>query len=524
MTSRALLQRISNRGALRLSPGISVPLTSCLSSSLNTRINVNNGIICNTNVNNTQSSMNRDQKLFSTSSKANKELATMSEEELSGLSVQEERLMRDLHETCEWGKGEIWGSAPTETGMSRLSLSDTDKQARDWFASTTKSLGCTLTTDSMGNQFAIRPGTKLGPPTVAGSHLDTQPTGGRYDGILGVTSGIEMLRTLHENNITTTFPVGVVNWTNEEGARFPISMVSSGVWAGSIPLSHAHNLEEVGSGTATMKSELERIGYLGDVECSHTSIPLAAHFELHIEQGPILEAEDRKIGIVQGVQAYKWFTIKVRGADCHTGTTSFSHRADAMLAAAKMIVYSHRSASKRGALASTGILSLKPGSTNTVPGTVDFSLDIRSPENDIVEEVEQDCRDAFAALAAGKDIDGLNKDFVASSKSCSVDWQLDTHSPATKFHPDCISCVESAAASIFGDKTEQLTKPMTSGAGHDSVYTSKRVPTTMIFVPSKDGVSHNPVEYTKPEDCALGAQVLMQAVLRYDQRRADGKV
>ncbi|KAI4834344.1 amidase [Aureobasidium sp. EXF-8845] len=404
--------------------------------------------------------------------------------------------------------------------MSRLSLSDTDKQARDWFASTTNSLGCTVTTDAMGNQFAIRPGTKDGAPTVAGSHLDTQPTGGRYDGILGVTAGIEMLRTLHENDITTTFPVGVVNWTNEEGARFPISMVSSGVWAGSIPVAHAHGLKEVGTGTATMKSELQRIGYLGDVECSHTAVPLAAHFELHIEQGPILEAENRKIGIVQGVQAYKWFTVAVRGADCHTGTTSFSHRADALLAAAKMIVYSHRAAGKRGALASTGILQLKPG----IPGTVDFSLDIRSPDDHIVEEVEKDCKEAFSAIAAGRDIDGLNTDFVPSSKSCTVDWTLDTHSPATKFHPDCISCVSEAATSIFGDDTEALTKPMTSGAGHDSVYTSKRVPTTMIFVPSKDGVSHNPVEFTKPEDCAMGAQVLMQAVLRYDQRRAEGKV
>jgi len=408
--------------------------------------------------------------------------------------------------------------------MSRLSLSDTDKQARDWFAQTTESLGCVVTTDSMGNQFAIRPGTNDGPPTVAGSHLDTQPTGGRYDGILGVTAGIEMLRTLHDNEITTAFPVGVVNWTNEEGARFPISMVSSGVWAGCIPLSHAHDLKEVGTGTATMKSELQRIGYLGEVDCNHETVPLAAHFELHIEQGPILEAENRKIGIVQGVQAYKWFTVKVRGADCHTGTTSFSHRADAMLAAAKMIVYSHRAAAKRGALASTGILQLKPGSTNTVPGSVDFSLDIRSPDDHIVEEVEKDCREVFSALAAGENIDGLNDHFTPSSKSCEVSWILDTHSPATKFHSDCISCVESAALSLFGDDTEVLTKPMTSGAGHDSVYTSKRVPTTMIFVPSRDGVSHNPVEYTKPEDCAMGAQVLMQAILRYDRRRAEGKV
>ncbi|TIA36466.1 amidase, partial [Aureobasidium pullulans] len=371
--------------------------------------------------------------------------------------------------------------------MSRLSLSDTDKQARDWFAETTKALGCTVTTDAMGNQFAIRPGLKDGPPTVAGSHLDTQPTGGRYDGILGVAAGIEMLRTLHDNDIKTTFPVGVVNWTNEEGARFPISMVSSGVWAGDIPISHAHSLKEVGTGTATMKSELQRIGYLGDTACSHEAMPLAAHFELHIEQGPILEAENRKIGIVQGVQAYKWFTVKVRGADCHTGTTSFSHRADALLAASKMIIYSHRAASRKGALASTGILTLKPGSTNTVPGSVDFSLDIRSPDDSIVEAVEADCKTAFSAIAAGEDIDNLNTSFTPSSKSCTVSWQTDSNSPATKFHPTCISCVSETTKALFGAKQEELTKAMTSGAGHDSVYTSKRVPTTMIFVPSRDG-------------------------------------
>ncbi|KAG9840000.1 N-carbamoyl-L-amino acid hydrolase, partial [Aureobasidium melanogenum] len=523
MASRALLQRLPSRRAISISPRTSTfsassysTITKCSSH------HTSNNLVQTKQLNNFN--IVSGKRHFSSSLQWNKELKTMSEEEVSGLKVQEQRLMRDLHETCEWGKGERWGSAPTETGMSRLALSDTDKQARDWFAETTKSLGCKVIVDAMGNQFAIREGLKEGPPTVAGSHLDTQPTGGRYDGILGVTAGIEMLRTLHDNDITTTFPVGVVNWTNEEGARFPISMVSSGVWAGAIPLSHAHDLKEVGTGSATMKSELQRIGYLGDKDCSHETMPLAAHFELHIEQGPILEAENRKVGIVQGVQAYKWFTVSVRGADCHTGTTSFSHRADALLAASKMIVYSHRAAARKGALASTGILTLKPGSTNTVPGSVDFSLDIRSPENDTVSQVEEDCKKAFAAIAAGENIDGLGTDFVPSSKSCSVSWKLDTDSPATKFHPECISCVQGAATSIFGDQTEALTKPMTSGAGHDSVYTNQRCPTTMIFVPSKDGVSHNPVEFTKPEDCALGAQVLMQAVLRYDQKRAEGKV
>lgn len=271
-----------------------------------------------------------------------------------------------------------------------------------------------------------------------------------------------------------------------------------------------------------MKSELERIGYLGSTRASHEAIPMAAHFELHIEQGPILEAEGRKVGVVKGVQAYRWFTVTVKGRDCHTGTTSFAHRADAMLAAAKMIVYSHRAATARGGLASTGILTLKPGSTNTVPGTVNFSLDIRAPRDETVREVEDACRTAFEAIAKGEDVEGLNEGSTPSDRHCSVEWRTDSDSPAINFHDDCIQCVKDAASDHFGtSEVEKLTKTMVSGAGHDSVYTSKRVPTSMLFIPCRDGVSHNPAEYSSPEDCAIGAQVLMGAVLHYDRLRAD---
>jgi acetylornithine deacetylase/succinyl-diaminopimelate desuccinylase-like protein len=186
--------------------------------------------------------------------------------------------------------------------MSRLTLTDADKQVRDWFVETTKTLGCEVKIDAMGmysnslateahiliqtgNIFAIRPGKKPGPPTYAGSHLDTQPTGGRYDGILGVQAGVEMLRTLNDNSIETEYPVGVINWTNEEGARFPISMVASGVWSGAISLEKAYGLVEVGGGGKTQREELDRIGYLGELEASHKANPIGAHFELHIEQG-----------------------------------------------------------------------------------------------------------------------------------------------------------------------------------------------------------------------------------------------
>jgi hydantoinase/carbamoylase family amidase len=297
-------------------------------------------------------------------------------------------------------------------------------------------------------------------------------------------------------------------------------MVASGVWAGQIPLETAHNLQEIGGGTPTMRSELERIGYLGTALASHKSNPMAAHFELHIEQGPILEEEGRKVGIVGGVQAYKWYTVEATGRDTHTGTTPFSARADALLAASKMILHSHRIASQFGALASTGILTLKPGSTNTVPGSVRFSLDVRAPEDSTVAAVEDDIMKSFAAIAEGEDIGGLNAN-CTPGKPCTVTIKTDSVSPAVKFHEDCISCITDAADGVFGNESTRLTKKMTSGAGHDSVYTSYICPTSMIFVPCRDGVSHNPAEYASPEDCALGAQVLLQSVLRYDRLRAE---
>ncbi|KAJ4135195.1 hypothetical protein NW768_004816 [Fusarium equiseti] len=439
----------------------------------------------------------------------------MTAADFNKLKVDQSRLMDTLHDTCKWGTGLKWGDKPTDTGMSRLALSDSDKTVRDWFVETTKGLGCKVTIDSVGNIFAIRPGRKDGPPTLAGSHLDTQPSGGRYDGILGIQAGIEMLKVLQDHDVETEYPVGVVNWTNEEGARFPISMMASGVWAGSIPQDKVYNLKEV-AGNATVKSELERIGYLGETPASYKSNPIGAHFELHIEQGPILERAQKKIGVVQGVQAYKWFTIDITGRDAHTGSTPFSDRADALLLAARLITHSHRLATKHKALASTGILNLTPGSTNTIPGHVSFSLDIRSPSNETVENLEKDLRRDFDLLANGTDVDGL----LAGSTPAlplSLKWRTDTISTATKFHPDCIQAVRESAESILG---KGAAVDISSGAGHDSVYTSKHCPTTMIFIPCKGGVSHNPEEYSTPEECAIGAEVLCQAVVRYDQRRA----
>ncbi|MCJ1476545.1 hypothetical protein MMC13_005211 [Lambiella insularis] len=327
-------------------------------------------------------------------------------------------------------------SAATDTGISRLALSAADKQARDWFVATTRELGCEVSVDAMGNTFAVRPGRKRGPPTCAGSHLDTQPMGGRYDGILGVCAGVEMLRVLKDEEVETEFPVGVVNWTNEEGARFPISMVSSGVWAGSIPLETAHNLKEVGSGGRTMKQELEAIGYLGHMDASHKAMPLGAHFELHI--------------------AYRWHTLTVRGRAAHTGTTPFAARADPLLATAKLLLAAHRIAAAHGGLASTGILSLAPGAVNTVPSRAVFSLDIRAAADETLLKMEEEMRAEFEQLASGERV----AEGEVRGKGCGVEWRLDAPSGAVRFDEGCVRCVEEAAGE------EGLAScAMTSGAG-----------------------------------------------------------
>ena len=299
-------------------------------------------------------------------------------------------------------------------------------------------------------------------------------------------------------------------------------MSSSGVWAGSVPQETAHNLREV-SGPATMLSELKRIGYLGQTPASYEAIPMAAHFELHIEQGPLLEMSNKKVGIVKGVQAYKWFTVAVKGRDTHTGTTDLKSRADALLTASKMIVHSHRLATTNSALASTGILNLKPGSTNTVPGEVTFSLDIRAPQDSTVKRMQELIFTDFKKIAAGEEVLGSNEN-CTSGLPCSVSITEDFSSPATTFHPDCIDAVTKSARSVLGPNSQNLVMEMTSGAGHDSVYANKRCPTSMIFVPCREGVSHNPREFCTEDDCALGAQVLLQSVLRFDRMRDERRI
>ncbi|RYO91206.1 hypothetical protein DL764_008312 [Monosporascus ibericus] len=407
---------------------------------------------------------------------------------LSGLKINSDRLAETLHHTCQWGAAH---SGSTETGMKRLALSEDDALVRRWFANEVRELDCNLIVDQMGNMFAKRAGS-LGSPapmTAMGSHLDTQPRGGRYDGILGVVAAIEVLRTLKENGFRTGFDVGIVNWTNEEGARFPKSMMGSGVWAGEIPAEKAWRLVDIFDPSATVISELKKYGFVGNLSCSSnapTGHPLGAHFELHIEQGPILEESGKRIGAVQGAQAYRWLTFTVVGRDAHTGTTPLRSRNDPLLAAAKMIASSNAIAKNLGALASTGIIKIPASSsTNTIASSAGFTLDIRHPDDEVVAQVQEQCLNSFEKIAK------------EDGKGVEFSWALDTDSGAVKFDKDCIQVVEDAANALVGpDGWLQLT----SGAGHDSVYTSKRCPTAMIFVPCKDGVSHHPEEYCSPED------------------------
>lgn len=308
---------------------------------------------------------------------------------------------------------------------------------------------------------------------------------------------------------------------SEEGARFPIVTMGSAVWAGIVQLDMAWNCTEVTKladgalAPQTTKQELQRIGYLGDTEASYEALRLAAHFELHIEQGPILETEQRKIGAVTGGQACHWFEVEVRGRDSHAGTTPMAARMDALLAAAKMTVVANTVAKDEGGVITVGRLHALPGSVNTVAHTVLFTLDVRHPQDAAVERMVARCRDAFDAIAK-----------VDSELGVQVGWTTLAENAAVRFDEGCVRAVKEAAEATCAElpeaeckKIDQMWRYMTSGATHDSCNVSRHCPTAMIFTPTKGGLSHTPVEYCSPEDCILGTQVLLGAVMRYDAER-----
>jgi len=414
---------------------------------------------------------------------------------LEHLRINAARVNTTVDAACAWGSTD-------DGGMNRLAANHDDKKVRDWFIEETAKCGCTHRVDEMGNIFATRPGLNNAlPPIAIGSHLDTQPTGGKYDGILGVVSGMEVLRVIHENNVTTYAPLAVVNWTNEEGARFPPAMLCSGVWGGAFTTEYAQSRTDPSG--VTLGQELEAIGYLGPTPCSYEANPLLAHFEVHIEQGPILDAAEQAVAVVQGVQSIKWYNVSITGREAHTGTTPMDRRSDALLGAAEMIVAANDAVTKnldlaaRGARATVAVINSLPQSINTIAGKVELGLDIRAPSDKDVELIEQLCRTSFASIAEKHGLTANIDNF----------WT----SPALLFDPKMVDCVRQSA------KANGCGMELVSGAGHDSVYTARKVPTAMLFVRCRDGVSHNPAEYSRPEDCAVGAEVLLGAYLRYDQ-------
>jgi N-carbamoyl-L-amino-acid hydrolase len=412
---------------------------------------------------------------------------------MKNLKIDPEHLWDDLMATARIG-------GTPKGGICRLTLTDLDAQVRGWFRAQTEALGCTVTVDDMGTMFARRPGQRADvPPIAMGSHLDTQPTGGKFDGALGVLAALEALRTLVRAGYETFAPIEVINWTNEEGARFAPAMIGSGVFAGVFSRDWA--CARADRGGETFGSALDKIGYHGPERCGDHK--LSAFFELHIEQGPYLEAENKDIGVVTGVQAMRWYEATVTGQDTHAGTTPMPRRHDALLGAAHMVEAVNAAAREfSSAVGTVGLLEVKPGSPNVVPGEVFFTIDMRDPDAGILDRVER------TVAAAG--------DRIAGELGLTFTLKNIWTQPAVRFDPDCIAAVRAAAqASGFS------TRDMTSGAGHDAAYVSRVAPTSMIFVPCRDGISHNEAEFTSKEQCAAGAQVLLQAVLDYDRRLAE---
>ena len=401
--------------------------------------------------------------------------------------VNGDRLWRSLMDMAEIG-------ATAGGGVGRIALSDLDKAGRDLFVGWCREAGLAVRIDRMGNIIGRRAGVDDdAPPVVTGSHLDSQPLGGKFDGAYGVLAGLEVVRALNDAGITTRAPLEIVDWTDEEGVRFTAGVVASGVYAGQFDLEYGLNLPDR-EDTTTLGRELARIGYDGDAPCG--GYPISAFFEAHIEQGPILEREGAVIGAVLGAQGRRCHTITVTGEEGHAGTLPMTLRRDALVGAARMIDGLNRLAFDFDPLPviTTGYLQVRPNSRNTVPGRVTFSVDIRHPDNallaDICARAEALCRRLAEEAGVAVEIaEMFGRDSVA-------------------FDPDCVEAVRAAAKRL-----DLVCRDIHSGAGHDACNLAHIAPTGMIFVPCKDGISHNEREAATPGDLAAGCQVLLEAMV-----------
>ncbi len=413
------------------------------------------------------------------------------------LTVNSERLWASLMDMAKIG-------ATPKGGVKRIALTQEDKVGRDQFVAWCKAQNLAVTIDRMGNIFARRAGEattetadtasgEAAAPVMSGSHLDTQPSGGRFDGCYGVMAALEVCRTLDDYGIKTKRPIEVAVWTNEEGSRFTPVMEGSGVFAGAFTVEHARAQADVDG--VTMGAALDAIGYAGAAECSHHTHPVAAYFEAHIEQGPVLENADKVIGVVSGGLGQRWFDVKITGMEAHAGPTPMDLRRDALQGAVKIIeaidAIGRAHPATRGTV---GHMRVEPNSRNVIPGTVHFSVDLRAPTSELLDGLVAQFR-----KVAGD---------VCAARRLELEVTATVYYPPTPFASECKEAVRAAAERLGYPHME-----LVSGAGHDAIYLAGVCPAGMIFVPCKDGISHNEIEDAKQEHITAGCNVLLHAML-----------
>lgn len=397
-----------------------------------------------------------------------------------------ERLWRSLMDLARIG-------ATPKGGVCRLALTALDGEARDLFVQWAREAGCTVRVDAIGNIFARRDGRdNTLPPVMTGSHIDTQPTGGKFDGNYGVLAGLEVLRSLNDAGIVTEAPLDVAVWTNEEGSRFVPVMMGSGVFADAFTLDHA--LAQRDAHGVSVAEALTAIGYAG---AAGVTPPVGAYFEAHIEQGPVLEAHDRVIGVVQGALGQRWYDVTVQGMEAHAGPTPMALRRDALLTASALVAEVNRIALNHAphGRGTVGVLEVFPASRNVIPGSVRMTVDLRAADDTVLLEMD-------AALRA-------TCERLGTAGRTPITVEQVVYFPPQPFDPALVEGVRDDAQSLGYTAMDVV-----SGAGHDAVYLARLAPTAMIFVPCADGISHNEIEDARPEHLEAGCNVLLHSMLR----------
>jgi len=402
------------------------------------------------------------------------------------LRINGDRLWDTIHEMAKIGPG-------VRGGNNRQTLTDADREGRRLFQKWCEAAGMEVAVDSMGTMFAHRKGEDESlPPVMVGSHLDTQPTGGRYDGVLGVLGGLEIVRTLNDLGIKTRHPIEVVNWTNEEGTRFAPAMLASGVFAGVIDQDYAY--ARTGADGLKFGDELKRIGFAGTEKAGSRN--LRAYFELHIEQGPILEAEGKDIGVVTHGQGLWWLQVTLTGKEAHTGSTPMPLRRNAGLGMARITDLVHKIAMENqpAAVGAIGHCEVYPNSRNVIPGKVVFTIDFRSPDQ--------------ATLDGMKTKLEAEAPKIAKELGLGIEIEVAGHFDPVTFDPDCVRAVREAA-----ERLGYAHRDIVSGAGHDACWINRVAPTAMVMCPCVDGLSHNEDEDITKQWATAGADVLFRAAL-----------